>query len=800
MRLSARCTLALVIGVCARILAGPLTIVEDGRSRAMIIVAKDESQAQKAGEEIQKYVEKMSGAKLPIVTEGDALPEQAAVSILVGHTQSAQRVNVKIPAGLDPAIRPEAFEEEGYVLKTVGKSIFVGGNSDGPYQGTLYAAYALLGELGCRWYFPGEWGEVVPEAKTVTVPHLEVESRPDFAVRGIWLSGWVPVSREERTAYHEWCTRVGFNPTREMYPVAGDGFLGILLSANEYWEKRPDLYAMNKKGERKPIIWHNKRFYDRVTMLCLSNPDVLTESVKNLKEAFAGQRKMANVSATGVGISPPDGAPFCYCKECLAGSQNFNYPKYIHERMQSEEFFGFACKLADAFPGRYVATMAYALREMPPQGVKLRPNISVTYAPISCCVLHPNDHASCWRRQEFVRMLKQWRRQTPHVMIYDYNPGFLLGLFIPERDVANMAVNAPIYKEIGIKGMSREGRKAFMQTWVSYYVTAKLLWDSGADVEAIKKDFYATFFGPDAGPHVQAWWDACEQALLQATVHAHEDWLVNHIYTVKFTQSIHQHVEAARRAKMTEKQRGRVEAFALIADHLEAYAEMEEADKNLDYPKAAAAAGRMFEDQKKLHAISPFFIEHDKRRASPRPYFAAGRQIRYKELAAKTRGDKGMLVAALPLEMRFTRDRFNEGVVAEWYAPDHDDSGWGTKNTFVVWDAQDPPEDAAGHDYDGYGWYRGAVEIPSSVKGKAVHFWLGGAINEAWVWVNGQYAGHKPHKIWWMGPHDLDVDVTNLVQPGKRNTIAIRVWNDAELGGLYRRGFFWAPRHENRAQ
>ena len=66
--------------------------------------------------------------------------------------------------------------------------------------------------------------------------------------------------------------------------------------------------------------------------------------------------------------------------------------------------------------------------------------------------------------------------------------------------------------------------------------------------------------------------------------------------------------------------------------------------------------------------------------------------------------------------------------------------------------------------------------------------------NEAWVWVNGECAGHKPHKIWWMGSHDLDVDVTKLVRPGKRNTIAIRVLNTSEPGGLYRRGFFWSPK------
>ena len=45
-----------------------------------------------------------------------------------------------------------------------------------------------------------------------------------------------------------------------------------------------------------------------------------------------------------------------------------------------------------------------------------------------------------------------------------------------------------------------------------------------------------------------------------------------------------------------------------------------------------------------------------------------------------------------------------------------------------------------------------------------------------------------------MGNHDFGFDVTKLIKPGQKNTITIRVWNKAEIGGLYRRGFFWSPK------
>ena len=57
-----------------------------------------------------------------------------------------------------------------------------------------------------------------------------------------------------------------------------------------------------------------------------------------------------------------------------------------------------------------------------------------------------------------------------------------------------------------LRGFNAEGRKAFMQTWIIYYITAKLLWDSDTNIEEIKKDFYNMFFGFEAGKHVQEWW------------------------------------------------------------------------------------------------------------------------------------------------------------------------------------------------------------------------------------------------------------------------------------------------------
>jgi len=211
----------------------------------------------------------------------------------------------------------------------------------------------------------------------------------------------------------------------------------------------------------------------------------------------------------------------------------------------------------------------------------------------------------------------------------------------------------------------------------------------------------------------------------------------------------------------------------------------------MDYPAALAAAKRMMADKMKLKAIYSHFI-HEKM-AYGRGFTNSGRIDELPALIAKVDGSKGHLAARLPLESRFSRDPFNTGVLREWYACDFDDSRWETRNTFYLWDQQEKPLNAAGNDYDGYGWYRMKVQVPARFKGRSVRLWVGGVINEGWVWVNGGYAGHQARKLWWSSPHEFEKGVTELIRPGEENLVAIRVYNNADVGGMYRRGFLYAP-------
>ena len=132
-----------------------------------------------AAHELQTYIQKISGARLPIV---DDAQNPAGPLILVGRGRLSDGLGVAIPGGVTCSRR-----EEGFVIMCKGDRLLLAGNNDGPYHGTEYAVDDFLRSLGVRWFMPGEFGEIVPHATTIRVPEQRVEKKPDFVMGNWWL-------------------------------------------------------------------------------------------------------------------------------------------------------------------------------------------------------------------------------------------------------------------------------------------------------------------------------------------------------------------------------------------------------------------------------------------------------------------------------------------------------------------------------------------------------------------------------------------------------------------------------------
>lgn len=91
----------------------------------------------------------------------------------------------------------------------------------------------------------------------------------------------------------------------------------------------------------------------------------------------------------------------------------------------------------------------------------------------------------------------------------------------------------------------------------------------------------------------------------------------------------------------------------------------------------------------------------------------------------------------------------------------------------------------------GTGWYRKYFEIGDSLKGKSIIIMFEGIYMNSDIWINGSYLGEHPY-----GYTSFWYDISDKLQYGKKNLIAVKVKNEGENSrwysgsGIYRHVWF----------
>jgi len=755
-----------------------VVLVEDGRPRATIVIAKDAGEKIKtAAGELQGYVEKISGAKLPIARDNE--PATGAL-VLVGASRLSDAMGVNIPSGLTNSRR-----EEGFVIVAKGDRLLLAGNSDGPYHGTEYAVYDFLRGLGVRWFMPGEFGEVVPAMKTIRVPETEVRRKPDFVMRNWWLHAKPELAALEL----RWKLRNKMN-AEAMFATPGDSSVRSVVAPAAMLKEKPELFALNEDGTRNPHLPN------------LSNPEAVKIAADTIKKHLR-----ANPRANSYGFAPDDGLPRDFNPGTVRLNQGFvtlaGRPGVPGEASTSEEWLTFVnrvtAEVRKEFPDAYIATNGYANRDLPPQGVTLDDHLVIMFAAIWSCTLHGYDDDHCWQKVRQGQMLRRWCELSKNVWIYGYNYNMLVSGLTPLPELTKLRRDFPLMKKWGVMGFWDENRNVWAEAGIaSRYLRAQLEWDAGADVDAILDDFFAKWYGPAAEP-MKAFWLALDKAVTETPMHGHEDRILPEVYTPELLAALRKHVAQGEQLADTPRAKLHVRADRLTCDHLAAYMDLTAAESSGDFAAAVRHADRMLAIRKELHAIDPFFIWPDENGYHTGVWYwtITDRRKFYQSLADKVSGTSGTLVAMLPREADFRTDPHQDGLFAQWYEPALEPSGWKkilATRPFYRQGYDDPQ----GHPYVGHVWYRLKAEVPESVRGKRVLLYVPVVVTEAWCWVNGQYVGHQPYREAYIRPAAMELDVTGAIRPGTGNVVTIRV--DTSLApaqaaeGLQSRAFLYSPR------
>ena len=483
----------------------PMYIVENGSSEFSIAVAENADDCiMTAAEEMQTYIEKISGARLPVISENQLA--DGAKAVVLGETELEKEIT---------QIDRTAIGADGFLLYSDGNYLLIAG---GDSRGTLYGVYTLLEDyLGVRWFTPEL--EVVTESKDVIVDaNLNKTVQPSFAIRRNDTAGTSDAYRARtkmNVSFHYEMEKFGGALTYVLWDVTFDKLVPDALFA-----EHPEYFALSADG---------KRTTDHV---CVSHPEVLTVAVENARKAILADTKNAKY----IHIGQKDNSNYCLCESCTA-----LYEKYGSVSAPTILFTNaFADALDDEFPDFTFTFYAYGETDRPPADLTLKCNPNVV--PVLCglhkaCRSHPLTECGAQDGNEtFMNLYGEnepaiaqdfanWVKIADRTLIYDYTINFLN----TAQFFSNFETMQPTMKymhDIGITGYvynCGDGHYAAFND-LRNYLLRKIQWDVDCDVEYHMMDFIKAFYGEKAAPYIKEIIDI-QTAQTKATAHAFDfDW------------------------------------------------------------------------------------------------------------------------------------------------------------------------------------------------------------------------------------------------------------------------------------
>ena len=512
--------LSITVVICLSFSCPAVELIKDGKPVAEIVIAESaEPSVKTAADELQDKLEKMSGAKLAIVS---TVSPDVKNQVYVGESDYTRQLGVKLDD-----VKYDGFKilaEKNYVV-VAGKEIdflnlkasfakyreagrqrqkmweeesghkwrFPPINDYGTNKetgvhlqdgtGTLYGVYELLEQLGFRWYMPvPEIGMVIPERKDISIKEQSIRREPEFQQR---IHSDPPLHRFKNEFLWFKSLRVGTASAMPIYhSLSGPMKMYPKEQPQEYYGKvngKTDYNIPRLSDERlrKDLVEYLKyvdKSFPGIDYSCIGQPDGW--SVMDSTDAAAGWDKLAERGQSGRFSD--------YYWDFI-----LDVRKRIMEKKPDEKFTVFA----------YSGT-----RRPPINPEKIPDNVTVSYCQTSQNWMLPNtgltDRDEWLKRLTHKDQLLIWEYYIIHASRYNFPPvpaiftKQMLQSFKGLYDhcagfMVETAWSSAAEMEKNKLSMRRPGLMHLM-----IYLHNRLCWDRNLDVQATLNEYYKLFYGP----------------------------------------------------------------------------------------------------------------------------------------------------------------------------------------------------------------------------------------------------------------------------------------------------------------
>lgn len=497
--------------------AAQTTLVKKSKAKATIVLADDNARTKEAAELLQDFIQRISGAELPITTTAN--PKGAVV---IGG-KAAGNVG-----------------EDGFSLDTENGNLYIKSGGD---KGAIYGVVTLLEKYLGVAYWAHSTCDYTP-SEDIILPEIHHSETPAFRYRQSQSYGLTDPIFKYWYRYE--------NPNEEFIDHMWVHTFNRILPSDKYGKSHPEYYSFIN-GERRP--GHNSQW-------CLTNPEVFEVVAAKLDSIFKANPELKMIS-----VSQNDGNyTHCACPECKAVEE--------YEGAPSGNYIRFLNKLAESFPDKEFSTLAYLFTMDPPKHVKPLHNVNIMLCNIDCKREVPlTDNAS---GQHFVRALTGWSAISENIFLWDYGINFD-GYLTPFPNFHIMQKNIRLFKEnnVTMHFSQVNGSKGGDFSELRAYMLSKLMWDPYQDVDSLMTTFLNGYYGK-AGPYINNYLKMLEGALLSSgkelwiydSAITHKDGMLNP-QLVKTYNEIFDKAEAAVADDAEKLRRVRLSRLSLMFSELE---------------------------------------------------------------------------------------------------------------------------------------------------------------------------------------------------------------------------------------
>lgn len=636
------------------------------------------------------YLTKMSGRQVEIVTDESLVRGRVAI-----------RVGKKAKAIFGPCGIHGEFEQGFRVVAVKERGIGLYGESP---QADSYAVYTFLDDLGCRWFFPSELGEVVP-----------VRDRQSYPLCDRKLSPYTYCRSGRGYAYDEDCmrrNRMGgpYVPTQHCL----EGYVKDDLPTHPEWQAE---YADGKPMKGR-IKWSSVPLAERIGEVIVGR----------------NRRKPASFWC----LSPDDGARFDESADDRALDAG-DFDTTFQTVSLTDRILVFYNRIVrralKECPDLHFCALAYVQYTRPPVRETPHERLVVQIAPITYSRAHPMDIVSVPDNDALNYIVEGWGKKSKAVSYYLY--GYFLAA--PISTFPCFRKWAHDIKVLYAKGSCRYWQPETLSNneffAMAGWMGQRMAWDPSQDPWKLLREANDALYGPSAET-MWTFFDSVDRLWVEAKEYSGAAWGHLNRFAPEQMSALSRLLERAEREaesdpKVLERVRLAKLSWELTADFVALRRDLADgrweglSERSRDWWNRVSESARRYS---KARCFS--YFPYTKSKAFSCLYYDDF--YRRTHDGADVLSTNATLLARTPI-VRFrykacTNDVDSSVVpvaqseTAEWRETDVMRETWSSLGF---------------HNHMGAMHYQATVDLAPAPAGKPVRVWLGATDGSADVWLNG---------------------------------------------------------------